>query len=247
MKNQRKSSPIRFVFYFLLIPAAIFLFSGCSAQKKDELGPELRSLLGVDEKLAETPQEDFEKTFDASTLIKRAETFYAQEEYESALAEYQRFLDLHPIDRLANLARFRIGLSYYHQIKTIDRDIDPMQKALSAFQNLVTEAPQSLYAQKSEPYILELKKNLAEREFYIGYFYFKKGSYPAAVARLDGVLKNYPESEKTNDSLFYLGFSYEKQGNSDKAKTLFAQLLKKDPKTKYREQIVRLYPLLASP
>ena len=151
--------------------------------------------------------------------------------------EYQRFLDLHPIDRLAHFAKFRIALCYYHQIKTIDRDIEPVQKALSVFKNLVGEAPQSLYAQKAESYIDELKKKLAQREYYIGYFYYKKGAYPAAVARLDQLLKEYPESNQTNDALFYLGASYQKTGELDKAKSLFSRLLKKDPQTRYREQI----------
>lgn len=245
MKYPENSLSIRFVFYFLLIPAAIFLFSGCASTQKDELGPELRTLLGIDEKLAETPKEDLEKTFDANTLIKRAETFYSKEEYETALGEYQRFLDLHPIDRLANLARFRIGLCYYHQVKTIDRDSEPMQKSLIAFQNLVAESPQSLYAQKSEPYIIELKNNLSEREYYIGYFYFKKGSYSAAIARLDSLLKEYPASGKTEDALYYLGASHQKMGNNEKSRAFFSQLLQKNPKTGYREQINRFFPALA--
>ncbi|MBI1822146.1 MAG: outer membrane protein assembly factor BamD [Nitrospirae bacterium] len=230
-------------FFFVLI-FALFLFNGCASPQKDEIGPELRSLLGIDEKLSETPQEDLEKTFDANTLIKRAETYYAKEEYESALVEYQRFLDLHPIDRLAHLAKFRIGLCYYHQIKTIDRDLEPIQKALAVFQNLVAEAPQSLYAQKAEPYINELKIKLANREFYIGYFYYKKGAYPAALARMNQILKEYPESNKTNDALFYLGSSYQKTGELEKAKEIFSQLLKKDPQTRYREQIDQLFPSL---
>ncbi|MHB8482430.1 MAG: outer membrane protein assembly factor BamD [Nitrospiria bacterium] len=235
------------IFPFVLI-FALFLFPyGCASQQKDEIGPELRSLLGIDEKLSDTPQEDLEKTFDANTLIKRAETYYAKEEYESALVEYQRFIDLHPIDRLAHLAKFRIGLCYYHQIKTIDRDLEPVQKALTVFQNLVAEAPQSLYAQKAEPYINELKKDLSDREFYIGHFYYKKGSYPAAVARFDQMLKEYPESDKINDALFYLGDSYKKTGELEKAKTLFSQLLKKDPRTRYREKIVQDFPSLSSP
>ena len=158
--------------------------------------------------------------------------------------EYQRFLDLHPIDRLAHLAKLRIGLCYYHQIKTIDRDIEPVQKALTVFQNLVAEAPQSLYAQKAEPYVNELKIKLANREFYIGYFYFKKGAYPAALARMNQILKDYPESNKTSDVLFYLGASYQKTGELEKAKDLFSQLLKKDPHTRYREQINQLFPSL---
>ena len=148
--------------FLLVITFAVL--TGCATSQKDELGPELRGLLGIDEKLTETSKEDLEKTFDANTLIRRAETFYSKEEYETALVEYQRFLELHPIDRLANLARFRIGLCYYHQIRSIDRDQEPMQKALNTFQNLVAEAPQSLYAQKSEPYIVELGRQGHSRD-----------------------------------------------------------------------------------
>lgn len=235
--------PIVFILAGWTLFFSITLLSGgCASAQKDELGPELRTLLGIDEKLADTPKEDLEKTFDANTLIKRAETYYSKEEYETAIGEYQRFLDLHPIDRLANLARFRIGLCYYHQVKTIDRDIEPMQKSLIAFQSLVAEAPQSLYAQKSEPYITEIKNNLSEREYYIGYFYFKKGSYSASIARLESLLKVYPASGKAEDALFYLGASYRKMGNNEKSKAFFGQLLQKNPKSVYREEINRLFP-----
>jgi len=224
----------------VLIPLLFALAGGCATSQKDELGPELRSILGIDEKLTDTSKEDLEKTFDASTLIRRAETFYSKEEFETALVEYQRFLDLHPIDRLANLARFRIGLCYYHQIHSPDRDQEPMQKALNTFQNLVAEAPQSLYAQKSEPYIVELKKSLAEREYYIGYFYFKKGSYNASIARLESLLSTYPDAPKSEDALFYLGLCYRNLGNFDKSGNLFSQLLKRFPGSSYREKIDRL-------
>lgn len=228
---------------FLLLLLGV---SGCASTQKDELGPELRNLLGIDEKLADTPKEDLEKTFDANTLIKRAETFYSKEEYETARGEYQRFLDLHPIDRLANLAKFRISLCYFHQVSTIDRDVEPMRKALSSFQNLVNDAPQSLYAQKSEPYIVDLRARLAQREYYIGYFYYKKGSYSASIARFESLIKDYPGSEPTEDALFYLGTSYHKMGNDDKSKSIFSELLKKNPKTRYREQIGRFFPIIAS-
>ncbi|MBI3595203.1 MAG: outer membrane protein assembly factor BamD [Nitrospirae bacterium] len=225
---------------FVIMTSALFLVIACASTQKDELGPELRNLLGIDESPSEPPKEDLERTFDANTLIRQAENHYAKEEYETALVEYQRYLDLHPIDRLANLARFRIGLCYYHQIRTIDRDVEPMLKALTAFQNLVKESPQSLYAQKTEPYIAELKSRLSEREYYIGYFYYKKGSYPAAIARLESLLKEYPDSGKAEDALFYLGASYQKSGNSEKYKSLFGELIQKNPKTRYREQINRI-------
>jgi outer membrane assembly lipoprotein YfiO len=227
----------------LILPLLLLTF-GCASTQKDELGPELRNLLGIDESPSESPKEDLEKTFDANTLIRQAENHYSKEEYETALVEYQRYLDLHPIDRLANLARFRIGLCFYHQIRTIDRDVEPMLKALSSFQNLLKESPQSLYAQKTEPYIAELKSRLSEREYYIGYFYFKKGAYPAAIARLETLLKEYPDSDRVEDALFYLGSSYQKTGNDERFKSLFSQLIQKNPKTRYREQMNRI---LAAP
>ena len=230
--------------YMYIILILIFL-NGCAASQKDELGPELRNLLGIDEKLTDTPKENLEKTFDANTLIKRAETYYSKEEYETALVEYQRFLDLHPIDRLSNLAKFRISLCYYHQITTIDRDADPIRKALSSFQNLTNDSPQSLYAQKSEPYINELKSRLSEREYYIGYFYYKKGSYSASIARLENMIKEYPTSKLTEDAMFYVGASYQKMGNSEKSKSVFSQLLEKNPKSPYREKIGRFFPSLS--
>ena len=226
--------------------AVLLLFTCCASAQRDELGPELRNLLGIDETLSESPKEDLEKTFDANTLIRQAENHYAKEEYETALTEYKRFVDLHPIDRLVNLAKFRMALCYYHQVRTVDRDVEPMQNALSAFENLVKESPQSLYAEKSQTYIAELKSKLAEREFYIAYFYFRKGSYSAAVARLENLVKEYPDSTRREDALFYLGSAYGKLGNDEKERTTFNELLARHPDSPYREEIGRLLSNLSA-
>ena len=44
-----------------------------------------------------------------------ADHFFDQRAYRSAILEYKRFLFYHPDMPQADLARYRIGLSYYHQ------------------------------------------------------------------------------------------------------------------------------------
>ncbi len=73
---------------------------------------------------------------------------------------------------------------------------------------------------------------LAGYEFYVGNFYFKKGSYQAAAERFDGLLREYPDSKKESEALFYLGLSYKNIGDKEKAIFTLTSLIDKFPATR---------------
>src|SRR5580765_7357106 len=110
--------------------------SGC-ATEKDTVGSEIRDLLGIDENTTTVTEGTLEQQYEPLTIMKRAESFYAKENYIEAAGEYQRFLELHPIHRLAPFAQYRLGMSYYKQVNTIDRDSEPLWKTIQSFQKLI--------------------------------------------------------------------------------------------------------------
>ena len=73
---------------------------------------------------------------------------------------------------------------------------------------------------------------LAEYEFYVGNFYFKKESYQAAAQRFDGMLLKYPNSRKESEALYYLGLSYKNMGDKEKAIVTLSALIDKFPATR---------------
>jgi outer membrane protein assembly factor BamD len=203
---------------------------GCAGREEKS---ELLSLLGVDEKITDTSDEGAEKVYDALTLLKRGEADYVKEDYIAASDEYLRFLEMHPFHRMAAFAQYRLGMSYYSQMGTNDRDSGPMEKAFAAFQKVVTLYPQSLYVDEAGAKIRELTHRQAERDFYVGYFYYKNDAYPAAIARFIKVLTKEEKGPIAEKSLYYMGLSHYYFGSLGAAKATLERLLAEYPDGDY--------------
>src|SRR6266446_5887681 len=101
MKQIRKQ--VRISLFWVLLG---MLLAGC-ATEKDTMGSEIRDLLGIDENTTALTEGTIEQQYDPLTIMKRGESFYAKKNYIEAAGEYQRFLELHPLHRLAPFAQFR--------------------------------------------------------------------------------------------------------------------------------------------
>jgi len=77
--------------------------------------------------------------------------------------------------------------------------------------------------------IKECLNLLAEYEFYVGSFYYKKGAYNAAIGRFKGMIQNYPDTSKVPESLYYIGLSYAGLGNTGLAINTLNDLIEKYP------------------
>ncbi|MEK6742348.1 MAG: outer membrane protein assembly factor BamD [Nitrospirota bacterium] len=156
-----------------------------------------------------------DRSYDADIMLRIADTYYGEEKYSEALVEYQAFINFHPVHRDASYAQYQIGMCSYQELTTIDRDPAVTRAALKEFQNLLVKYPGNPYEEEAKKYIAICKERLAEYELYVGKFYHKKGSYPAAVGRLERLLKDYPGSSVEKDALYYTGLSYQELSESE--------------------------------
>jgi outer membrane protein assembly factor BamD len=170
-----------------------------------------------------------DRSYDADIMLRIADTYYGEEKYSEALVEYQAFINFHPVHRDASYAQYQIGMCSYQELTTIDRDPSVTRAALKEFQNLLVKFPGSPYEEEAKKYIAICKERLAEYELYVGKFYYKKGSYLAAIGRLEKLLKDYPGSASEAETLYYMGFSHQEQGNKAKAISAFETLAAKYP------------------
>jgi len=143
--------------------------------------------------------------------------------------EYESFLKIHPYHKYAHYAQYQLAMSYFKRIRTPDVSYGFAKKALKEFEKLQMFYPRNPYMDVVDGRIKVCKNILAEHEFYVGEFYFKKGSYGAAKERFIQLLKNYPDSKKEIDALYYLGLSYANLGNKDKARETLMTLIEKYP------------------
>ncbi len=214
----------------------VLLLSACAGTEEKS---ELLTILGVDEKIVDTDQES-ENTYDALTLLKRGEAYFIKEDYIEAVSEFERFLSLHPFHRMAAFSQYKLAMSYFHQIHTIDRDPAPMEKALAAFQKVKTQFPKSLYVDEATEKIAELKKRQGEHQFQIGRFYFRTEAYPAAIARFEKVLARFEKGELTEKTLFFLGRSHFGAGDHEASLKVFDALLTSYPDSQYKKKVGKI-------
>jgi len=208
------------------------LLAACSGASKDTRQPEAakKSLDGTDEQVF--VDGTVEKYYHPNVIMKRGEAFFEREEYDEALAEYNHFLDLHRNHMLAPYAAFRIGEIHLKRAKTIDRDPEPMQKALGAFERMRKDYPGSRYDAQAQQKIRECHDWLAQMHLLVGQFYYRRGSYLAAAHRFEQVVKSYPDKPVAPDALYFLAKSYHDLGAHDWARESLALLAAKYPSSK---------------
>ncbi len=170
-----------------------------------------------------------ERSYDPDIMLRIADTYFGEEKYDEALVGYQAFLNYHPVHRDAPYAQYQIAMCSYRQLTTIDRDPEPTRTAIKEFGKLLQKYPKSPYEEDARRYVSICTNRLAEYELYVGRFYFKKGSYKAAIGRFENLLKNYPGSTAEKDALYYDGLAHMKTGERGPALQAFENLVTKYP------------------
>ncbi len=169
----------------------------------------------------------------ASARLASAKALYLQRKYDEARAEYQRFLDLHPQHERADEAHYYLGMSFYRAADTPDRDQTFTKKALEEFQLVVTQMPDSQYMRDAREHVALCRRKLAEKELYVGTFYFSRGNYSAAVARFNALLQQYDNSGFDDQALYYLGESLWRLEQRDQARIAFERLVQDYSKSEW--------------
>lgn len=120
-----------------------------------------------------------------------ADSFFSGKEYTEAGLAYGEFLNLHPTNENLPYVMYQIGMSYYNQMTTIDRDQSEAFKALKEFERLIARFPGSKFSVMAEKMVRNCKKAMGEQEFYVGEFYFKIKKYRAALRRFEKITREY--------------------------------------------------------
>ena len=136
--------------------------------------------------------------------LKIADAHYHREEYEDAIFGYENFEKLHPRNEAIPYVIYQIGMSYYDQISTPDRDQTAARKALETFQRLKKQFPQDEYARRSEEKITKCLKSMAESTYLIGVFYYRSNHFKAALQRFMSVVSDYPDVGYHQQALEYI-------------------------------------------
>jgi outer membrane protein assembly factor BamD len=129
-----------------------------------------------------------------------------------AEAEYKDFILFYPNMPEAAEAQFRVCNIHYKQMDGSDRDWSQTLRADDECRAVLTQFPNSKFVPAAMQMVRNIQESLAEHEFVVGDFYFKREMNPAAANRLNALVDQYPLYSKADEALYEAGISYERMG-----------------------------------
>jgi outer membrane protein assembly factor BamD len=241
-----------FLKWLIWVPLTVSLLFGCGGKGKDlkkiEGDPETLYKQGLarfnkrDYHEALQKFEELKSSFPDSppytvwAELKVGDCHFLKKEYVEAIAAYEEFKKIHPSHEEIPYVQFQIGMSYFNQMFTLDRDQTPTKKALSSFEYLIANYPPSLFTEKAREKVAVCKKRLADHEFYIGNFYYKHGRFEAAASRFEGLLEKFPKVLGEDKTFYLLGKSYIELDQWEKAEGAFRKIVTEYPRSPHTEE-----------
>lgn len=126
--------------------------------------------------------------------LKAADANYHLDRFVEARILYEEFEANHPTNEAVSYVLFQIGMCYYQQIGTHDRDPGNAQNAVQAFERLNRSYPKSPYFVEASARIMAARDFLAQHEFGVATFYLRTDEDKQAQGRLEYLLAKYPEA-----------------------------------------------------
>jgi outer membrane protein assembly factor BamD len=153
--------------------------------------------------------------------------YYKTEDYASANAAANRYINLHPVDQHADYAYYIKGVINFEKDRSLLQkvytrklaELDPtnLQEAFTNFEDLIKKFPKSIYAKNSAKHMLYIRNLLAEHELQIANFYFERKAYVAAVNRASYIVKHIGNAPQVPEALKLMIKSYRALGAANQA------------------------------
>lgn len=178
--------------------------------------------------------------------LRLADAEFGAENYLRAVDGYKQFIKLHPTHHMVTngYSQFRIGEAYYKMLPddfwllppSWEKDQSATADAGRSLQQFIRKYPKSPFRSKADKMLLKVKKRLAQHEWYVATFYWKRKKPMGTVLRLRRLLDRYAGTDFDPDALWLLGKAYVKVGMPKRARATWQKLVKNHPKSKRAKQ-----------
>jgi len=154
-----------------------------------------------------------------------------------AINEFREFLSFYPLHRRADYAQFRLGFAHFKQMRGAPRDQTETKDAIREFDVFVARYPNSSYLPEVRDRLREAKDRLGDSELRVGRFYYQQAKYyPAAIERLNTLLKQDPEFSRRDAAYFYLGESLIKIKRPAEALPYYEKLVREFEQSEFLDE-----------
>jgi outer membrane protein assembly factor BamD len=200
----------------LFFSISIFCISGCSLfdgssgqmnQNAEQLAAEGASaFMNEDYKDAIKAYTDLKDWYPFSKYailaeLKIADAHFHLEQYDEAIMGYNSFEKMHPRNDAVPYVINQIGLCWFKQIDTIDRDDTPAKNALAQFRRLEEQYPGNEYGKDTKEHIKKCLDNIIDHELAVANFYYKTKKYKSALKRYEYIVEYFPGTEQSKVAL----------------------------------------------
>ena len=222
--------------YFLIVMLAAGFATSCGFRAKKYDDPITKDTKQPDKVLFDRAINDIEhgryeiaritlntmiNTYDQSEYLAKAKLAIADSWFREggaaslaqAEAEYKDFILFYPTMEEAGESQNKICQIHYKQMDKSDRDATQAIRAEDECRQLIVQFPNSKYVDETRQLLRNIQESLAEGEYLVGDFYFKRGDNSAAANRMGHLVDQYPLYSKADLALWEMGESYGKLGS----------------------------------
>ena len=160
------------------------------------------------------PQSDWA----AKASLMAAYADYSRNAYSSSVFNLERHIKNYPADNNIPYAHYLISICYYEQILDEKKDLEPLLKAKSKFEEIILKFPETDYATDARFKLGLITDQLAAKEMSIARYYMKTEKWIPALNRLKIVVEKYDETVFIEEALHRLVEVYYRLGLIEEAK-----------------------------
>lgn len=176
------------------------------------------------------------------SLLRIADTYFEQGDpvnLVEAQYKYRDFINRYPTSEHADYAMLRIALCSFEQMEKPDRDQQKTKEAVEKFDDMLRTFPQSELRQEALARRQEALDRLAKHEHLVARFYIKRGSYNAALQRLNYLVDTYPNYNERAGAFYDLGTALAEMGRRGEARLYFERIVAEFPESEYADRAKR--------
>ena len=248
----------------VLLPALVLCGTGCAAKKRGAATQaaevltaeailaqvdaamahhQLRKAKNLLQKIQFTQAE--RPTYEPLVRLALADaTYYLFDDISliEARSKYLDFVTLYADHPKATYAQFQAGMCSVKQIASGSASRDQAQTltAIEDFKEIDKRWPKSPYARAARQFVGKGQDGLAEHEFIVGNFYWKKKAYQAATERFTGLLEKYTSYGQKDKVFYWLGRTLIDARSPDEGRVWLDQVLNQFPRSKYAKMSYQL-------
>jgi outer membrane protein assembly factor BamD len=184
----------------------------------------------------------------ADARLKVAETYFREgtlASYVAAQADLGEFLRLYPSHRLSARAQYLLGMVFFEQMRSPQRDQSETHEAVREFERFIELAvTDPTFASGVDDMLLaevrnrlrEARDRLSDSSFIVGRFYYRNKYFPGAIDRFREILDDDPGYTRRDQIYFHLAASLSASDRGREALPMFERLVSEYPSTEFLEE-----------